>query len=122
MHMSGQRGNLSRAERTWSAVIGTALSLVVLRRGSPALRSLTAAAGLGLLARAIAGHCAVKAAMTGQASVGQGLREQWRRMSGRPTDSFDAQEDVEEHGDPAAVQEGLPVNDTLASGSATARR
>ena len=121
MHMSGQRGNLSRAERTWSAVIGTALSLLVLRRGSPALRSLTAAAGLGLLARAIAGHCAVKAAMTGQTSVGQGLRDQWRRMSGRPTDFFDAQEDVEEHGDPAAVQEGLPVDETLASGSATAR-
>jgi uncharacterized membrane protein len=122
MHTSGQRGNLSQAERTWSAVIGTALSLLVLRRSSPALRSLTAAAGLGLLARAIAGHCAVKAAMTGQASVGQDLRDQWRRMSGRPTDSFDAQEDVEEHGDPAAVQEGLSVSETLASGSATAHR
>jgi len=115
MHKLEYRGNLSGAERTWSAVIGTALSLFVLRRGSPALRSLAAAAGAGLLARAVAGHCGVKAAIKGQTSLGEGFREQWNRMSGRQTKSFNAQEAVEEQTDPVAVQEGLPANEHFAS-------
>jgi hypothetical protein len=113
--MSGQNPNLSTTERVGSAAIGTALSLLVFRRGGgPVLRSLAAVAGLGLLARSLAGHCAVKAAVTGQSTLGQGVRAQWRRMSGRPeTDVVDPQEAVEENANPAAVQEGLPVNGAL---------
>jgi hypothetical protein len=104
--MSGQSGNLSGTERTWSAIFGTALSLLVLRRGNPVLRSLAVAAGAGLLARAVAGHCGVKAALTGETSLGKGLQRQWRSMSGGQTETFDAQENVEERADPVAVQEG----------------
>ena len=110
MYTSGHSGNLSGAERTWSAVIGTGLSLLVLGRGSSILRTLAAVAGAGLLARAVAGHCGVKAALTGQASLGGGLRDQWRRMSGSQSSFADAQEDVEERADPEAIEEGLAAN------------
>jgi hypothetical protein len=91
-------------------VIGAGLSLLVLGRGSSILRTLAAVAGAGLLARAVAGHCGVKAAITGQASLGGGLRDQWQRMSGRQSSFADAQEVVEEQADPAAIEEGLAAN------------
>ena len=73
-----------------------------------------------LLARAFAGHCAMKAAITGQTSLGAGLRDQWNRMAGGQVDHFDAQEDVEEWADPAALEEGLAINKPgTASSSAT---
>jgi hypothetical protein len=106
MKMSAQNGNLSGSERTWSAIFGTALSLLVLRRANPVLRSLAVAAGAGLLARAVAGHCGVKAALTGETSLGKGLQRQWSSMLGGQTKTFDAQESVEELADPVAVQEG----------------
>jgi Protein of unknown function (DUF2892) len=112
-------GNLSGTERTWSTVLGTALSLLVFRGGSPVVRSLAGLAGAALLARAFAGHCGMKAAMTGQASLGEGLRDQWNRMSGGRAEQFDAQEDVEEWADPAALEEGLAVNKPGAASSAT---
>lgn len=107
MYRSVQRGNLSGTERGVSAGIGTGLSLLVLRSGSPILRALAAVAGLALLARAAAGHCAVKAAVTGESSIGEGLRDQWNRMSGRQSRVSDAQEAVEERADPQAVEEGF---------------
>jgi len=90
-----------------SAGLGTGVSLLMLRSGNPILRALAAVTGLALLARAAAGHCAVKAAVTGESSIGEGLRDQWNRMSGRQTRSVDAQEAVEEQADPAAVEEGF---------------
>jgi len=107
MYRSEQRGNLSGTERGVSAGIGTGLSLLVLRSGSPILRALAAVTGLALLARAAAGHCAVKAAVTGESSIGEGLRDQWNRMAGRQSRVSDAQEAVEERAEPQAVEEGF---------------
>ena len=90
-----------------SAGIGTGLSLLVLRSGSPILRALAALAGLALLSRAAAGHCAVKAAVTGESSLGEGLRDQWTRLSRRQPRLSDAQDAVEEQADPAAMEEGF---------------
>jgi len=106
MNQSVHGGNLSGTERTLSAVLGTAFSLFVLRNGSVMLRSTAALAGAGLLARAFAGHCAVKAAITRESSFGDGQRDQWHRMSGKSTKGLDAQESVEELGDPVSLQEG----------------
>lgn len=105
MYQSGRSGNLSGAERIGSAVFGIALPLLVLRTRSPWLRSLAATAGAGLLARAVAGHCAVKAAVTGKSSIGEGFRDQWRMMSGRRPEISDTEEYVEQRADPVAVQE-----------------
>jgi uncharacterized membrane protein len=82
-----QTGNLSPAERAWSALIGASLSNLAMRRGSPVLRSLEATAGAALLARALAGHCGIKAALMGNTSLREGLGDQWTRMSGRRTTS-----------------------------------
>lgn len=107
MYRSEQRGNLSGTERAVSAGIGTGLSLLVLRSGSPILRALAAVGGLALLARATAGHCAVKAAITGESTIGEGLRDQWNKMSGRQAQFSNTQEAVEERGQPEALEEGL---------------
>ena len=104
-----------------SAGIGTGLSLLVLRGGSPILRALAALAGLALLSRAAAGHCAVKAAVTGESSLGEGLRDQWTRLSGRQPRFTDAQEAIEEQADPAAMEEGFAVGEPSMSTSTTAR-
>jgi hypothetical protein len=79
--MNQQRGNLSSGERTASAVIGLGLTALAARRGGPILRTLAAVAGTSLLGRAVAGHCAMKAAVTGQSTWKEGLTEQWRRTS-----------------------------------------
>ena len=73
-------GNLSNTERTWSVLLGASLSLLALRRGNVTIRSLEALAGTALLARAIAGHCGVKAALGGHTSLGEGLRDQWQHI------------------------------------------
>lgn len=115
MQMSGYNGNLSGTERTWSAVIGAALSLLLFRRGHPVLRSLALTAGAGLIARAAAGHCGIKAALTRETSLTEGFRNQWRMMSGGQTSTFDAQESVEERADPVAVQEGISATEPSTS-------
>lgn len=46
-------------------------------------RGLSAAAGLSLMARGAAGHCGMKAALTGETSLRQGMQEQWERMRSR---------------------------------------
>jgi uncharacterized membrane protein len=60
--------NLSSAERVTSALFGVALSLLAIRRGGPLTRLLTGAVGAGLIARAYAGYCPVKAAALGQSA------------------------------------------------------
>ncbi len=71
--------NLSAAERGISGTLGAAaLSTVALRRAHPAIRVGAALLGLGLLARALAGHCAVKATLRGESSLGDALKDQWR--------------------------------------------
>ena len=80
--MTPLAGNLSQTERTVSALIGLSFSILALRGGGPAMRALNGATGAALLARAVAGHCGVKAALTGQATLAEGLTAQWRRMRG----------------------------------------
>jgi len=121
MQKTGYQGNLSGTERTWSAVLGTGLSLLVLRSGNPILRALAAVAGAGLLSRAFAGHCAVKATIKGETSLGEGIRDQWQRLSGRQNRMADTQQAVEEWADPAAVEEGRASEPASASGLSAAR-
>jgi hypothetical protein len=111
MKSSEHMGNLSVNERAWSAAIGTVMSLLVLRRGSAILRSLVALAGLGLIARSAAGHCAIKAALTGNSSIADGFRDQWRHISAGSTpgrhESLETEEFVEQRATPESVQEGV---------------
>lgn len=145
MHTAKHAGNLSGNERTWSASIGTALLMTALRRGSPIFSVLAGLTGLGLLARAAAGHCAVKAAMTGTTSLGEAVRDQWNEMSGRDRGDrhsgagqsryaqsqyaqsrsesgrsgqvpYDTQEAVEERATPEAVEEGYAGSGRSAPG------
>lgn len=80
--MAQQMGNLSSTERTVSTVLGAALALLAARRGSLLFRALAGTASAALLSRAYAGHCAMKAAITGQTTLAGGLADQWHRMSG----------------------------------------
>jgi hypothetical protein len=80
--MTKQTGNLSETERTLSALLGLSFSFLALRSRGATLRALNGVAGAALLARAVAGHCGVKAALGGHSSLGEGLADQWRRMRG----------------------------------------
>ncbi len=80
--MHEHAGNLSRGERIGSAVLGLGL-LLLMRRGNPLLRIAGGALGASLVGRAVAGHCGMKAAMTGETSLKQGLTDQWHRTVGR---------------------------------------
>jgi uncharacterized membrane protein len=79
--MYSQRGNLSNGERIASAVFGVGLTILAARRGGPLLRLLTGVAGTSLLGRAIAGHCGMKAAVTGQSTLKEGMQQQWRHTT-----------------------------------------
>jgi uncharacterized membrane protein len=79
--MYERTGNLSRGERIGSAVLGLGMMLLM-RRGSPILRIAGGTLAASLISRAFAGHCAVKAAMTGETSLRQGLTDQWQRTVG----------------------------------------
>jgi hypothetical protein len=119
-------GNLSGNERTWSAVLGTALPLLFARRGSPVLSLLAVAAGVGLLARAMTGSCAVKAALTAAASGGKRSLDSRSSAFGRATsggdrETPDARESVE-YSDPVAVEEGLESNEAASGLSAANSR
>jgi type IV secretory pathway TrbL component len=72
------RGNLKSGERAVSAVFGVALAMLAARRGGPILRTLAGVAGASLLARSLAGHCAMKAALNGESSLLDGVADQWR--------------------------------------------
>jgi hypothetical protein len=117
--MMQQTGNLSTAERTVSALAGLALSLLTLRRGSPIVRTVSGAIGTALLARALAGHCGMKSALTGQASMGEGLAEQWHRMSGKVSSAAHGLSDSPAHATKSnaideSVEESFPASDPLA--------
>jgi uncharacterized membrane protein len=79
--MHEHAGNLSRGERIGSAVLGLGMMLLM-RRGSPLLRIAGGALAASLISRAVAGHCAMKAAVTGESSLRQGLTDQWQRTVG----------------------------------------
>jgi uncharacterized membrane protein len=74
-------GNLSRIERIGSAVLGVGATVLVARRGGPIAKLLGGALAASLIGRAFAGHCAVKAALTGQSSLKEGLTDQWQRTT-----------------------------------------
>ena len=77
-------GNLGSGERVVSGILGLAFSLLALRRGAGGVtRTVAGATGAALLARSFAGHCAVKAAVTGESSLSEGVAEQWRHMRAR---------------------------------------
>ncbi len=72
-------GNLSRSERSISALAGAA-SLATAARAPLIWKGILAVAGIGLIARAVAGHCAVKSVLRGDASLGESVAAQWSRL------------------------------------------
>jgi uncharacterized membrane protein len=115
-----QTGNLSTFERTLSVLGGVALSLVSLRRGSSVARALSGVVGTALLARAFAGHCGMKSALTGQTSLGGGLAEQWQRMSGKISSAAHGLPGSPAHAAKSdavdeSVEESFPASDPPAS-------
>jgi ferritin-like metal-binding protein YciE len=76
-------GNLTQRERWISTLVGLGLTLGAWPRGSFVRRVALSAGGMALIARGLAGYCGVKAAWTRQASLGEGMREQWQRLRAR---------------------------------------
>jgi ferritin-like metal-binding protein YciE len=92
------QGNLSTFER-WLSLLGGIGLLASAARGSSAGRLARGSVGLSLLARGAAGHCAMKAALTGESSLSDGLKDQWQQLtsqvshireSAEPIDSLDS--------------------------------
>jgi hypothetical protein len=79
--MQVKNGNLSSAERIGSALLGVGLTLLAARRGGPIFRTVGGIVGTSLIGRAFAGHCAMKAALTGESSFTQGVADQWQHTS-----------------------------------------
>jgi hypothetical protein len=79
-----------------------------------------AVTGAALLARALAGHCGVKAALSGHTSLGEGLRDQWRHIRpqrshirhGLPGSPMHA---AKSEAVDTAVEESFPASDPPAS-------
>lgn len=118
--MNLQTGNLSSTERGLSALFGFACSLLALGRGAPLIRTLSGAAGAFLLARATAGHCGVKAAVSGGTSLGEGLRDQWRHATHRRPAGTEGLPGSPAHAEKSravdeAVSESFPASDPPAS-------
>jgi ferritin-like metal-binding protein YciE len=94
--MTQQQGNLGPTERWISIVSGTGLLLAALVRGGAIGRYVGAAAGLSLLARGTAGHCAMKSALTGETTLREGVRDEWShlrsRIGGSAADEIDSLE------------------------------
>ncbi len=80
---SSRLANLTERERWLSTLAGVGLLLGALPRGGLLRRLALSAGGLTLLGRGTAGYCGAKAALTGQASLGEGYREQWQRLRAR---------------------------------------
>jgi uncharacterized membrane protein len=74
-------GNLGRAERIGSALLGMGVAWLFARRGGPVLKVLGGTIAASLMGRALAGHCAMKAAVTGKSSFRQGVADQWQRTA-----------------------------------------
>src|SRR5688572_14265985 len=76
--MARSAGNLGSTERVVSLLVGLGLTMLAMR-GGRLRRAVASSAGMSLISRSVAGHCAVKAAATGSSSLSEGLKEQWRR-------------------------------------------
>jgi ferritin-like metal-binding protein YciE len=74
-------GNINSAERWLSLIAGTGLALSALRRGGLLSKVLGGAAAFSLISRGTTGYCGMKAAMQGQTSLREGIREQFQRVS-----------------------------------------
>jgi hypothetical protein len=81
--MSNQTGNLSTTERAVSALLGAGLSLLAAQSRRSPIRALAGVAASALFARALAGHCGMKSAMSGRTTLGEGLRNQWSLLTRR---------------------------------------
>jgi ferritin-like metal-binding protein YciE len=79
--------NVGVAERWLSALAGLTL-LLSATRGRGVVAALTrGAAGLSLMARGATGYCPMKAAMQGQSTIGEGVQEQWNRLTAQVGDA-----------------------------------
>jgi ferritin-like metal-binding protein YciE len=92
------QGNLNTIER-WLSLLGGIGLIASAVRGGTAGRIARGGVGLSLLARGAAGHCAMKAAMTGESSLKEGFKDQWQQLTsqasqvsqgGEPIDSLDS--------------------------------
>jgi hypothetical protein len=79
--MTERSGNLSTGERVASAAFGAALTVLATQRRNPLLQAIAGIVGVGLLTRAAAGHCGVKAAAQGHCSLEEGIRAQWDHLT-----------------------------------------
>jgi hypothetical protein len=114
-----QSGNLSSSERSISALAGAA-TLVAASRAPLVWRGLFALAGLGLIARAAAGHCAVKSVLRGDATLGESVAAQWSRMRRGSARSASALPGSAQHARKSqaideSVEESFPASDPPAS-------
>lgn len=80
--ITGQSGNVGTTER-WLSLLGGVGLLLTTARGGAVGRLTRGAVGLSLLARGATGYCAMKAALRGDASMTEGFKEQWRRLTSR---------------------------------------
>lgn len=97
--LSQRPGNIGAAERWVSAAAGLAL-LLSASRGSTFGRLARTGAAASLLTRASTGYCAVKSALQGEATLQDGLKQQWQRL----TDSLAA---------PSSVPQGIDSMEML---------
>jgi ferritin-like metal-binding protein YciE len=88
--------NLGDVERWMSILAGLGLTLAALRGGGILRRAAAGAAGASLLSRGVTGYCGMKAAVTGQASLREGLMEQVSRtrFGLSPPDQIDSLESL----------------------------
>ena len=117
--MHEQSGNLSPSERSISALAGAA-GLLAAARAPLVWRGLLGLAGLGLIARAAAGHCAVKSVLRGDATLGESVAAQWSRMrpdTARPSGALPGSPQYERKSRAIdqAVEESFPASDPPAS-------
>lgn len=79
--LSARPGNISETERWLSLIAGAGLALTALRRGGVLSKLLGGAAAVSLISRGSTGYCAMKAALQGESTLRDGIREQIERVS-----------------------------------------
>jgi len=114
-----QTGNLSPSERSISALAGAA-SLLAAVSAPLVWRGILALAGVGFIARAAAGHCAVKSVLRGDASLSDSVSDQWSRLRPRTPSSRaglpgSPQYERRSRAVDEAVEESFPASDPPAS-------
>lgn len=118
--MHQQTGNLSPRERSISALTGAVTLLTATARVPLVWKGVLALAGIGLIARATAGHCAVKSVLRGEASIRDSVAAQWSRMRpGRERRAGDLpgspQYERKSRAVDESVEESFPASDPPAS-------